>query len=1022
MDSIRYFLSISAWIVLTLDGTSASRAQDSSGDAAQTIAQSEPGEAYSANELYALAAALYDQQQWEPSIARFRQLIQRFPEEADATSARFYLGEALMQIGQFDEARAIFEAINQTPGDETREARAKFRAAECAYLLNDLPTAKTRFEEFKQSFGAHPLIEFVLPYLGELYLRTDDPDQAYAIFELALDRFPDSSLNDKCRLGLAQSAQQLGRTAEAKQVLAAIDSTAYADDALVALGKLCAQQRQWQQAAAHFEKITADFPDSELAQEAAYLLAKSHMNLGQWEQAWSRFQALVDQTWPSSLKHRVWSDAAITAINARQFDESKQLLRKVLADNPADDIQQLCQAKRIEIASHSESSERIHELYQEFKRLHADSIHHVSVLDIVARRQYADNLFSAAATSYFKLLEMTENDSRYQNNQNVWRYLLALAQIGDGKYESAISQLDQITNFNGNDDFEAAAYFARAAALAGNDKFKDSIGHYRRYLEISPNGPDAGQCRAGLALALANSNDLESAAGEIDLAIQHSPADPNVLNACATVAEMALQNKQNQIATQLFEHLSRSSDKRFADRGMTGLVWAAGDEESAQKQSSLARVVEALPESELAAETIVRQARQLQRQNQHEQAKTLLEQLLSANPDSKFAGTAQLYLALSNLRLGGEEHTCQAIQSLENLVNDDASKGWLDLAWYELAWATWDAGDRRRAAEAFAHLVKNFPNSPYRIDAMFRRATLARLAGNHTEARQQFEELLKVAPDHPLACHAIYAMGEMAAQQRNWNLAIENFELLLARSATHDQSLRELELPARYWLAESHFQLGKIPAAVEQFQSVRSDTGIEQDLQPIILLRLAQCAAHQEDWNQVEELVNQWRETFPHHGEVYRIDYLHARCEMSRGRFEQARQLLRQVIRHPQALDTNSAAMAQWMIGESFFHQRDYQMALQAYLLVDATYDFDTWRALALLQAAKCHEQLNHRALAVRTFRRVVTEFPGTEWAEQASAHLSRLVAYRNHQRPQSTRVTEQSKTKTIPATYSGKR
>ena len=50
--------------------------------------------------------------------------------------------------------------------------------------------------------------------------------------------------------------------------------------------------------------------------------------------------------------------------------------------------------------------------------------------------------------------------------------------------------------------------------------------------------------------------------------------------------------------------------------------------------------------------------------------------------------------------------------------------------------------------------------------------------------------------------------------------------------------------------------------------------------------------------------------------------------------------------------------MAQWMIGESFFHQEKYAEALAEYLRVDDRYPFPRWQAAALLQAGKCHERL----------------------------------------------------------------
>jgi len=50
--------------------------------------------------------------------------------------------------------------------------------------------------------------------------------------------------------------------------------------------------------------------------------------------------------------------------------------------------------------------------------------------------------------------------------------------------------------------------------------------------------------------------------------------------------------------------------------------------------------------------------------------------------------------------------------------------------------------------------------------------------------------------------------------------------------------------------------------------------------------------------------------------------------------------------------------MAQWMIGESYLHQKKYHDAIRAYLRGEGLYDFPKWQAVSLLQAGKCYEAL----------------------------------------------------------------
>ena len=97
------------------------------------------------------------------------------------------------------------------------------------------------------------------------------------------------------------------------------------------------------------------------------------------------------------------------------------------------------------------------------------------------------------------------------------------------------------------------------------------------------------------------------------------------------------------------------------------------------------------------------------------------------------------------------------------------------------------------------------------------------------------------------------------------------------------------------------------------------------------------------------------------------------------------------VIKNETARGTRTAAMSQWMIGESWFHQEDFKQALRAYLLVDSLYDYDQWRSLALLQAAKCHARLGNPAQAITTCRRMLKTFPESSHAEQARSLIQEL-------------------------------
>ncbi len=90
---------------------------------------------------------------------------------------------------------------------------------------------------------------------------------------------------------------------------------------------------------------------------------------------------------------------------------------------------------------------------------------------------------------------------------------------------------------------------------------------------------------------------------------------------------------------------------------------------------------------------------------------------------------------------------------------------------------------------------------------------------------------------------------------------------------------------------------------------------------------------------------------------------------------------------------SQTAVMAQWMIGESYLLQEQFARAVSEYAKVDA-YPFPRWQAAALLQAGKCHERLDAWRSAAECYERLLQKFPECELADEAR---TRLKAAREH-------------------------
>src|SRR5690606_3205615 len=132
---------------------------------------------------------------------------------------------------------------------------------------------------------------------------------------------------------------------------------------------------------------------------------------------------------------------------------------------------------------------------------------------------------------------------------------------------------------------------------------------------------------------------------------------------------------------------------------------------------------------------------------------------------------------------------------------------------------------------------------------------------------------------------------------------------------------------------------------------------------------------------------------YPEFDQLYEADYVIGRCFAAEADFEKARAAYRRVLQSGTGSKSETAAKAQWMIGESYFHQEDYKAALREYLRVEILYPYPQWQAVAMLQAGKCHERLGQWKEAAEIYSQLMTKYGKSEVSVEAAARLRDTLA-----------------------------
>ena len=562
-------------------------------------------------------------------------------------------------------------------------------------------------------------------------------------------------------------------------------------------------------------------------------------------------------------------------------------------------------------------------------------------------------------------------------------YLLGSAYLGQQKNQEALLELQTAAAKAGDKDLRADVQLARATALVALGREDDAIAPLRDYLRLKPSGSQAAIARGELAVSYAKLKRFDDARqAYADLRAQHA-GSPEAAAATLRLAEVLYKAEQYPWCAELYASLAKEESPDLAAKGLSGLGW------SQFKQGQLRPAAETFdtlltrfPNDTLAAEAALTRGQILEQLKLPDPALAMYRRVIQQYPKSDSLPRALLLAAQLHDRLQQDREASELYQRLTQEFPQQADA---DAVLYEWGWVLRDLGQADEADQRFEQLRKSFPQSRFWADATFRLAARAFDAQQYQRADTLLKELIDSTPPEDILQHALYLQGRVAIAEEAWPRVADIMGRLARRFP--DGELRNL---ADYWAAEAAFRQERFGEALKQFNKLQTQVaGGGDSWQAMAPLRRAQCLAHLKRWGEARGVAESIAKDFPKFDQMYEVDYLLGRCLASQALFDEAREAYARVLNSSSGGKTETAAMAQWMIGETFFHQKDYDTALRQYLRVEILFAYPTWQAAALLQAGKCYEHLGNLQQARKMYLRVVEEFSETEYRAAAEARLA---------------------------------
>ncbi len=212
-------------------------------------------------------------------------LSSEYSQDPNLPMTLYILAEQYRVSWRYEEARDLYQLIIRKHPDSEYAAKARFGLLASIVLTmigqESYSLAEMKTEEFAAEFSSHPDLPAMLLDIAQRFVWSREYERAKRIYELIMQRFPDSSYAQQAQSGLTKMTQisdvifNLIKTGSNEQVQASLDelADAFADNYDLPLifkhfGLKYEELGKFKEAKKVYQQITWRFPDTTVADYA----------------------------------------------------------------------------------------------------------------------------------------------------------------------------------------------------------------------------------------------------------------------------------------------------------------------------------------------------------------------------------------------------------------------------------------------------------------------------------------------------------------------------------------------------------------------------------------------------------------------------------------------------------------------------------------------------------------------------------------------------------------------------------
>ena len=278
---------------------------------------------------YELANALFNQKKYAEALKQYEKAIQESPSSEDVPDAIYRIGLCSYRQEFYSQAITTWQQLARRFPDHQLTEDAGFQIADTYFRAQKYDSAVETYRQIVARYPDHKDIVLATLRIGQSYYNAGDDKNAISELEAFLRKYPKDAKSPETldllegsinRQEAANPALRPAGTAVLRGLISAFPNSPLASECQFRIARRFFSWKDYDGAAAEFEKVIVTYPDSSHMSESQFYAAECYYNLKKYDKAIPAFRRFVANFSDSEFSAAAWFHLGTSHFNTSDFE------------------------------------------------------------------------------------------------------------------------------------------------------------------------------------------------------------------------------------------------------------------------------------------------------------------------------------------------------------------------------------------------------------------------------------------------------------------------------------------------------------------------------------------------------------------------------------------------------------------------------------------------------------------------------------------------------------------------------